>query len=118
MSIAALRALGGPPPSEARVDQLIALEAAMGEPALSAPSPKGWSERVADWSGPEQVLARLSWAADLGELLAAEGRSWEEAAPGLLGAAPAADVQAAMGSAGSAGRAWALLLASPEAQWR
>ena len=41
----------------------------MGHFPMAAPSPKGWSDLSADWSGPDAILSRIEWAQALGSHL-------------------------------------------------
>jgi uncharacterized protein (DUF1800 family) len=39
----------------------------LGQGMWGAPSPRGWSDRGADWSGPDALLARVEWARRVGQ---------------------------------------------------
>ena len=54
----------------------------MGQFPMAAPSPKGWSDSLSDWSGPDAVLSRIALARQLARTPAADigaapgGASW------------------------------------------
>lgn len=91
--------------------------AAMGQPVGRAPSPQGWPERVADWSGPDALLKRIEWAAALAERggRGIDARTLAEQASGAtLDAATRREIERAE----SGSQALAVWLASPSFQWR
>ncbi len=57
--ISAARALGLPPLKGSVLDRLLT---DMGQPPYAPPGPDGWSDRSADWQGPDQLWKRLEWA--------------------------------------------------------
>lgn len=59
LAIASLRAVGA---TEADIPPMFASLGAMGGLPWRAPFPDGWSDRAADWVGPQQTLLRLAWA--------------------------------------------------------
>lgn len=97
-------------------DLTVAL-AAMGQPYLKAPSPKGWTEDNDGWLSSDGIKSRLDWAsvvgAKFGDLL--DTIAWADAASsGSL----SADTADAVRRAESKDQAMALLLMSPEFQRR
>lgn len=92
----------------------------MGHFPLAAPSPKGWSDISADWSGPDAILSRIEWAQQLG------GRLPQNTGPGqiaaladqALGARLSKETRSAVSAAPTGGEALALLMSSPEFQRR
>jgi uncharacterized protein (DUF1800 family) len=91
--------------------------AAMGQRLLAAPSPAGWSDRAADWLGPDAVWKRVEWATRIAER---SGRSVDArrlAARSLgprLGSESAKQIERAV----DGGQALALFLLAPEFQRR
>jgi uncharacterized protein (DUF1800 family) len=92
----------------------------MGQFPMAAPSPKGWSDQSADWSGPDAVLSRIAWARQLGSKLPQnfEVAQVIQLADNALGARLSGDTRNAVARAADAGEALALLLSSPEFQRR
>lgn len=92
----------------------------MGQFPMAAPSPKGWSDQSADWSGPDAVLSRISWARQLGERVPQNFAVGQivQMANDALGPLLSASTRAAIGGANDAGEGLALLLSSPEFQRR
>jgi uncharacterized protein (DUF1800 family) len=92
----------------------------MGQFPMAAPSPKGWSDQSADWSGPDAVLSRIAWARQLGSKLPQnfEVSQVIQLADNALGARLSGDTRNAIARAADAGEALALLLSSPEFQRR
>ncbi|HEX7390457.1 MAG TPA: DUF1800 domain-containing protein [Acidiphilium sp.] len=88
----------------------------LGQPLWAAPLPNGWSDRGADWTGSDAVLARI----DFGYTLAGRDRAASPMETGrtALGALLRPATEAAMGSAGSPREALAMLFAAPEFQRR
>jgi uncharacterized protein (DUF1800 family) len=92
----------------------------MGHFPMAAPSPKGWSDMSADWSGPDAVLSRIEWAQALGAHLP------ENVGPGqvarladqIIGEGLSQQTRSAIAAAPAGGEALALLVSSPEFQRR
>lgn len=98
-------------------DKVLQAQAWLGQPTFTAPSPAGWSDDAADWTGPEQVLRRVELAFQVGTNAAsvvADPGAW---ADDLLAPVLDADTRLAVGRAGSRAEAIALALASPAFQW-
>ena len=91
--------------------------AALGQRLQAAPSPAGWSDRAADWLGPDAVWKRIEWstrAADrLGSSIDARALAVQSLGP-LLGE----DTRLQLDRAADAPQALALLLMAPEFQRR
>ncbi|MCP4805242.1 MAG: DUF1800 domain-containing protein [Proteobacteria bacterium] len=47
-------------------DRMVRSYRLLGQSPWSAPSPQGWSDRAADWAGPDAVVARVDWARRVG----------------------------------------------------
>jgi uncharacterized protein (DUF1800 family) len=89
----------------------------MGEFPLSAPSPKGWPDDGAAWSGPDALLNRIEWAKELGAKLPQNMNAVSMAETGL-GPLLTRETRGAVRSAANAGEAVALFVSSPEFQRR
>ena len=121
VAIAMMRASGWQDRRAKVPETLISMEKAiqqMGQLPLSPPSPAGWPDRQEDWSGPEQVLRRVELAEKTGQLFGPQIRSPEAYANELLGDRLHPRTRQAIARAPDRGTAVALLLASPEFQWR
>jgi uncharacterized protein (DUF1800 family) len=92
----------------------------MGQFPMAAPSPKGWSDQSADWSGPDAVLSRIAWARQLGSRLPQNFAAGQivQLANDALGPRLSASTRAAISVATDASEGLALLLSSPEFQRR
>jgi uncharacterized protein (DUF1800 family) len=90
---------------------------AMGQRLLAAPSPAGWSDRAADWLGPDAVWKRVEWATRIaeraGRTLDARRLAAQSLGP-LLGKESAKQIERAVDGS----QALALLLLAPEFQRR
>jgi uncharacterized protein (DUF1800 family) len=98
-------------------DKVLDAQAWLGQPAFSAPSPAGWSDDPADWTGPEQVLRRVELAFQVGTKaggLVPDPGAW---ADDLLAPVLDDDTRQAVRRAGSRAEAVAFALASPAFQW-
>ena len=113
LTLATLRALGAPPERG-----LLAANgmARLAQPLWTPPSPQGWPDTAAAWSGPEAMLARVDWVyAMAGRFSRNDAQAAAEAVLGRLGR----DVlRREIGRAGSTRDALTILLASPEFQRR
>jgi uncharacterized protein (DUF1800 family) len=111
--VAALRALDLP---AQRRGNLIGAVAALGQPIWAAPQPNGWSDRAADWAGPEAMLRRIDWS------YAVAGRADQtdpsRVAADSLGPLLRPDTTFAVQHVGSRREALTMLLSSPEFQRR
>jgi len=90
----------------------------LGQPALEPPSPAGWPDQTEDWAAPEQILRRVELAEKMGRRLKADVASPERWAADLLGDRLHTDTRHAITRAPDLPTALALVLASPEFQWR
>ena len=90
----------------------------MGQVPLSPPSPAGWPDRQEAWSGPEQILRRVELAQKTGRQNGNDVRNPESLARDLLGDRLHPDTRRAIARAPDRETGLALLLASPEFQWR
>jgi len=89
----------------------------LGGMPFTAPSPAGFGDTLADWSGPEAMLRRVEWAQNAARVLPVpkEVTGLAEAAMGPI-MQPA--TREAIAAAGSPRAQLALLLACPEFQRR
>ncbi|HSS15329.1 MAG TPA: DUF1800 family protein, partial [Rhizomicrobium sp.] len=119
---ASYRLLGLPKTQNAEQQIKSAMQACrmMGHFPLAAPSPKGWSDMSADWSGPDAVLSRIEWAQSLGSRLPQTVGAGQIVALAnqTLGDRLSKDTQSAVAAAPTGGEALALLVSSPEFQRR
>jgi uncharacterized protein (DUF1800 family) len=92
----------------------------MGHFPMAAPSPKGWSDMSADWSGPDAILSRIEWAGQLGSRLPQNVGAGQMAtlADQALGDRLSKQTRSAVAAAPTGGEALALLVSSPEFQRR
>jgi uncharacterized protein (DUF1800 family) len=90
----------------------------MGQLPLSPPSPAGWPDRQEAWSGPEQILRRVELAEKTGRRHRNQIRNPDALAKEILGEKLHPDTRRAISRAPDRETALALLLASPEFQWR
>jgi uncharacterized protein (DUF1800 family) len=92
----------------------------MGQFPMAAPSPKGWSDLSADWSGPDAVLSRIEWAQALGARLPENVGAGQVArlADQTIGEGLSQQTRSAIAAAPAGGEALALLVSSPEFQRR
>ena len=91
--------------------------AGLGQRIHAAPSPAGWSDRAADWLGPDAVWKRVEWATRVADRLGASVDARELAARSfgpLLGDATRTQIE----RAADGRQALALLLLAPEFQRR
>jgi uncharacterized protein (DUF1800 family) len=116
---AAMRMLGWPRGGdrEKQVKGVMAATRMMGEFPFAAPSPKGWPDTSAAWSGPDAMLNRIEWAKELAARLPQNIDPKQLAGIGL-GPLLQPSTRAAMNSAATQDDAVALLLCSPEFQRR
>jgi len=121
VAIAMVRATGWEDTSDALPEQVVQLERgveALGQAVLAPPSPAGWPDRQEDWSGPEQILRRVELAERVGRRLRSRVDNPEQWAEAILGSRLHPDTRRAITRATDPGTALALVLASPEFQWR
>jgi uncharacterized protein (DUF1800 family) len=92
----------------------------MGHFPMAAPSPKGWPDQSQDWSGADAMLARISWARELGSRLPQNFTAADILRLGddVLGPRVDQATRACISAAANAGEGLALLIASPEFQRR
>lgn len=88
----------------------------MGQPAFAAPSPKGWPDETAAWTGPDSIRTRL----DLAEISARKVPTTRplELAQEVLGPLLSDETRTAIRRAESSHQALALMLMSPGFQRR
>jgi uncharacterized protein (DUF1800 family) len=119
---ASYRLLNLPKPQNAEPQIRGAMQACrmMGHFPLAAPSPKGWSDISADWSGPDAVLSRIEWAQQLGARLPQTVGAGQIAtlADRTIDEGLSQETRSAVATAPSGGEALALLVSSPEFQRR
>jgi len=94
---------------------LLASERQLGQMPFNAPSPQGWSESAADWSGPQSVLDRVEWVEQVSAVAdVPDALAFADATSGpLLGRNTRKMIARAAPERGTA-----LFLASPEFQRR
>ncbi|HEY8947327.1 MAG TPA: DUF1800 domain-containing protein, partial [Rhizomicrobium sp.] len=116
---ASMRMLGWPHggDQEKQVKGVMAATRMMGEFPFAAPSPKGWPDISAAWSGPDAMLNRIEWAKELAARLPQNVNAQQLADTGL-GPLVQPATRAAMNGAATPNDAVALLLSSPEFQRR
>jgi len=92
-------------------------QAWLGQPTFSAPSPAGWPDTAAAWSGPEQLLRRVELAGRVGAAAGPAIRDPERWAQAVLGDRLEPALRAALRASPSRADAVSLALASPAFQW-
>lgn len=111
--VAALRATGLTPEAKAMVSVLNTL----GQPPWRAPSPAGWSDVAADWSGPDALMKRVEWSQKLAGTIGVRTRP-EAWLADVLGPMASERTLTAVSSAASGTQGIVLGLMSPEFQRR
>lgn len=91
----------------------------LGQKPYTADSPAGWGDQTQDWSGPDAVMKRISWAHAVADR-AADGNNADIPvfAETILGGLLSARTAEALTRAASRRQALALLFAGPEMQRR
>jgi uncharacterized protein (DUF1800 family) len=89
----------------------------LGERPFFAPSPQGWPDDAASWTGPDSIKTRLEYANQVGEKLASSADPIQ-LADTTLGDAISLRTKEAIGRAASPAQGLTLLLMSPEFQRR
>jgi uncharacterized protein (DUF1800 family) len=102
---------------EKTVPPFIQSARAMGEAPFSAPSPKGWPDDAASWTGSDAILQRVEWANAAAAKLGALSDP-VKLADDALGPLLTAESRTAIARAASPAQGLALLFASPEFQRR
>jgi uncharacterized protein (DUF1800 family) len=92
----------------------IGVLAVLGQPLWLAPFPIGWSDRAADWAGPEAILRRVDWTYGFSGRLG--GMDPMEVADASLGPLLRPATRDAIRHAGSRRDAFTMLFSSPEFQ--
>jgi uncharacterized protein (DUF1800 family) len=114
--LAVLRAADLPEGQGPDAPAVVGLMRTLGQPLFDAPLPNGWSDRAADWAGPEELMRRVDWAYGFaGKLGHADAAQVADTALGPLAHPATLD---AIGHAGSRREAITLLLTAPEFQRR
>lgn len=90
---------------------------AMGQPPYMPPGPQGWYDRADDWADASSLLNRIEWAQIVARL-AVRDNDPEDVAARALGPLLRADTRRLMDDARNDEEALALLIASPEFQYR
>ena len=115
-ALAVLRAADLPEGNRPDGAAIAGLMGALGQPLFGAPLPNGWSDRAADWTGPEELMRRIDWAyAFSGRLGQADPAQLAERSLGPVVRPATLD---AIAHAGSRREAMTLLLTAPEFQRR
>jgi uncharacterized protein (DUF1800 family) len=86
----------------------------LGQAPYRPGSPAGWPDAASQWDGPDALLKRVEWAAQLSANLSAAKRAPLELATQSLGAALSERTRTAIARATSAAQGMTLWLASPE----
>lgn len=98
-------------------DRMVNALGLLGQMPFAAPSPAGWPDRAADWTGPDAILRRIDWSLAFGQRVGAkvDARAWLDTALGDL-----ADdgLRQAVARAPSPAEALGLALSSPAFQRR
>ncbi len=98
-------------------DRLVNALSLLGQMPFAAPSPAGWPDRAADWTGPDAILRRIDWSLAFGQRVGSrvDARTLLDTALGDL-----ADdgLRQAVARAPSPAEALALALSSPAFQRR
>lgn len=98
-------------------DRIVNAMNLMGQMPFAAPSPAGWPDKAADWTGPDAILRRIDWSLAFGQRLGAklDARVLVDTALGDL-----ADdgLRQAVARAPSPAEALGLVLSSPAFQRR
>lgn len=92
----------------------VAALARLNQPLWGAPGPDGWPEAAEAWISPPGLTARIDWASQLGEALAASGTDPRTFLEGALGDRARDATRFAASSAAERWEGIALVLASPE----
>ena len=111
--IATLRGTGVEVPDQQVLNSLSVL----GQLPFAAPSPAGWPDRAADWTGPDAVLRRIDWSLAFGQRTGARVDARQLVDVSLGGLADDS-LRRAVANAPSAAEASALALSSPAFQRR
>lgn len=98
-------------------DKPVKAVAALGQRMFAAPSPAGWSDRAADWTGAEAVMRRLELTTRIART-AARHHDPRALADTALGALQSERLRGAIARAPSPQSGLALLFAAPEFQRR
>jgi uncharacterized protein (DUF1800 family) len=100
-----------------RPEEVIKSFELLGQRQYTPASPAGWPDTAKSWDGADALMHRILWAARLAERTGTDVAPLEVAAAALGGFARQ-ETQAALRHASSGTQALALLLMSPEFQWR
>jgi uncharacterized protein (DUF1800 family) len=90
----------------------------LAQPVWSPPSPAGWPDDDASWSGPDAILARVDWAEAVGRRARPRGGAAVALLDETLGPWASERTRRAVTEATSGAAALGLLFASPEFQRR
>lgn len=98
-------------------DRLINSLGLLGQLPFGAPSPAGWPDKAADWTGPDAVLRRINWSLAFAQRVAAslDARRFLD---NILGDLAGSTLRQAVARAPSAAEALGLALSSPAFQRR
>lgn len=121
VAIAMVRASGWTDSPGDLPDAVLRMERAaqqLGQTPFEPPSPAGWPDRQEDWAAPEQILRRVELAEKVGSRLRSTVPDPEQWAQSLLGSRLHPDTRTAVTRAPDRATGLALVLASPEFQWR
>ncbi len=89
----------------------------MNHEPFTAPSPAGWPDQTEHWNSPIAISQRIGWGVALGERLGNDIDA-RKAATNMIDPAASRALMASIEQAASPAQALALLLASPDFQWR
>jgi uncharacterized protein (DUF1800 family) len=96
---------------------IVAAYGLLGQVPYQAPSPEGWPDDAASWSGPDAVIKRVEWAQGLSDRLGSKIRP-EDMTRAALGPALSSRTAQSIARAESASQGLTLALMSPEFQRR
>ena len=114
--VSSLRVLGVTPDEEVARDLFQQLRA-MGQPPYMPPGPQGWYDRADDWADASSLLSRIEWAR-IAARVAARDSDPQDVAARALGPLLRENTRRLMDDARNDEEALAVLIASPEFQYR
>ena len=85
---------------------------------FTAASPAGWADKADAWAAPNMLKQRIDWAVAAGAYAGGRPATEVDAAMDLMIPANAAGTRRSVGRAASSSQAVAIMMASPEVQWR
>lgn len=98
-------------------EDLLQIQAPLGQETFAAPSPQGWGDRASDWLSPEALMTRIEWARRFAATWD-PARNPAEVLDATVGPVAGDALHRAVAQAPSGDAAIALILVSPEFQRR